>query len=120
MYYYNCKYKRNGHLFQDRFKSEPIEDDSHLLAVLRYIYNNLVRAGLSRSANKYQWSSYNEYLQSNNLVDVEFVLGMMDRDEFINFHSQQDDEIWVFSYTCQASCLIKYEEDMYDKVKKGH
>jgi putative transposase len=46
---------------------------------------------VSRSSDKYPWSSYNEYLKSNNLVDVEFILGMMDRDEFVNFHNQQDD-----------------------------
>ena len=95
VYYYNWKYKRNGHLFQDRFKSEPIDDDSYLLAVLRYIHRNPVEAGLSRSADQYQWSSYNEYLKSNNLVDVGFVLGMMDRDEFVKFHNQQDDEIFL-------------------------
>ena len=92
VYYYNWKYKRSGHLFQDRFKSEPIDDDSYLLAVLRYIHNNPVKAGLSKSADKYQWSSYNEYLELNNLVDIEFVLGMMKADEFAKFHNQQDDE----------------------------
>jgi len=33
VYCFNQKYKRSGHLFQDRFKSEPIEDDSYSLAV---------------------------------------------------------------------------------------
>jgi len=92
VYYYNWKYKRSGHLFQDRFKSEPIEDDSYFLTVLRYIHNNPVKAGLSKCADKYRWSSYNEYVKSNNLVDVEFVLGIMNRDEFINFHKQEDDK----------------------------
>lgn len=92
VYYYNWKYKRSGHLFQDRFKSEPIEDDSYLLSVLRYVHNNPVKAGLSKSADQYQWSSYNEYLKSNDLVDVELVLGMMDRDGFVNFHNQETDK----------------------------
>ena len=30
VYYYNVKYQRVGHLFQDRFKSEPVEDDAYL------------------------------------------------------------------------------------------
>lgn len=91
VYYYNRKYKRSGHLFQDRFKSEPIDDDRYFLAVLRYIHNNPVKAGLVKGTDKYQWSSYNEYLKLNNLVDVEFVLGMINRDEFIKIHNQQDD-----------------------------
>ena len=92
VYYYNWKYKRSGHLFQDRFKSEPIDDDSYLLTVLKYIHNNPVKAGLCKSAEKYQWSSYNEYLKLNNLVDIEFILGMMKVDEFVKLHNQQDDE----------------------------
>ena len=33
VYWYNWKYKRNGHLFQDRFKSEPVENDSYFLTM---------------------------------------------------------------------------------------
>ena len=36
VFWYNWKYKRSGHLFQDRFKSEPINDDRQFIAVLRY------------------------------------------------------------------------------------
>ena len=39
VYYYNVKYQRIGHLFQDRFKSEPVDDDSYFLTVLRYIHS---------------------------------------------------------------------------------
>lgn len=34
-WYYNLKYKSTGHLFQDRYKSENIESDENLLAVIR-------------------------------------------------------------------------------------
>ena len=37
VYWYNQKYDRVGYLFQDRFKSEPVEDDAYFLTVLRYI-----------------------------------------------------------------------------------
>ena len=39
-YYFNKRYGKIGHLFQDRFKSETIENDAQLLAVVRYIHNN--------------------------------------------------------------------------------
>jgi len=65
---------------------EDDEDNQKLLDVLRkckvvseYIHNNPAKAGLSKSADNYQWSSYNEYIQSSNLVDVDFVLGTMNR-----------------------------------------
>jgi putative transposase len=44
-YYFNKKYDRIGHLFQDRFKSEGIESDVYLLSAVRYIHNNPVKAG---------------------------------------------------------------------------
>ena len=39
--WYNNKYSRSGHLFQDRFFSVPIENDKAFLSVLLYIHNNL-------------------------------------------------------------------------------
>ena len=47
VYWYNAKYQRVGHLFQDRFKSEPVEDDEYFLCALRYIHLNPVEAGIS-------------------------------------------------------------------------
>lgn len=44
VYWYNLKYQRTGHLFQDRFKSEPVENISSFFVVLRYIHQNPVKA----------------------------------------------------------------------------
>jgi REP element-mobilizing transposase RayT len=57
-YYFNKKYGRIGHLFQDRFKSEGIDSDAYLLSVVRYIHNNPVKAGLVKNIEEYKWSSY--------------------------------------------------------------
>ena len=43
-YYFNKKYGRIGHLFQDRYKSENIDSNEHLLAAVRYIHKNPVKA----------------------------------------------------------------------------
>lgn len=56
--YFNRTYDRIGHLFQDRFKSELVQDDRYLLAVSRYIHNNPVKAGLVAKPDMYKWSSY--------------------------------------------------------------
>lgn len=61
--FYNWKQGRVGHVFQDRFKSEPIENDAYLLAVVRYIHNNPVKARMVAKPADYRWSSYCEYLQ---------------------------------------------------------
>ena len=46
-----------GHLYQDRFKSLPVQDDHHLLVMLRYIERNPVRAGLVERAQDWRWGS---------------------------------------------------------------
>ena len=53
-----------GHLYQSRFKSFPIEQDSHFLAVCRYVERNALRAGLAKSpdgkqlrAEYWRWGS---------------------------------------------------------------
>lgn len=46
-----------GHVYQGRFKSFPIAADDHLLAVLRYVERNPLRAGLVERAEKWRWGS---------------------------------------------------------------
>lgn len=74
--WYNTKYERVGHLFQDRFLSVPIETDNQFLAVLRYIHRNPVEAGISRTCADYPWSSYAAYSSGverfSNLTDTSF------------------------------------------------
>lgn len=87
VYYYNVKYQRVGHLFQDRFKSEPVEDDAYFLTVLRYIHQNPVKAKLCTKVEDYPYSSFVEYLCDSNAVDTGFVLSMIDRTEFAEFNN---------------------------------
>ena len=47
-----------GHVWQGRFKSPVIQDDNHLLTVLRYIESNPLRAGLVKDLQRYRWTSY--------------------------------------------------------------
>jgi len=46
-----------GHLFQERFHSYPIQQDKHLLAVVRYVECNPVRAKLVAPVEDYPWSN---------------------------------------------------------------
>ena len=43
---FNLKTGRVGHVFQDRFSSEPVESDEYFLTVVRYIHNNPQKAGM--------------------------------------------------------------------------
>ena len=59
--YYNKKYIRFGHLFQDRFKSEPVNDNAYFFTLIQYIHQNPVAAGISCDVASYRWSSWSEY-----------------------------------------------------------
>jgi REP element-mobilizing transposase RayT len=67
--WFNHKYGRVGHLFQDRFRSKPVEDDGYLATVLRYVWNNPVEAGLVERPEDYPWSSRHLLGQRQPLVD---------------------------------------------------
>jgi putative transposase len=49
--------KIGGHLYQGRFRSFPIQEDGHLLTVLRYVEANPLRCGLAGHAGDWPWSS---------------------------------------------------------------
>ncbi len=81
VFWYNWQYSRKGHLFQDRYKSEPVEDDSYFLTALRYIHQNPLKAGLVENIDAYKWSSYREYLGQPFLVDVDYVFSLFAQDK---------------------------------------
>ena len=60
-YYFNQKYEHVGHLFQDRFRSETVNDMEYFVQLLRYIHQNPVAGGLVRDVRDYRWSSWREY-----------------------------------------------------------
>ncbi|OPZ75613.1 MAG: Transposase IS200 like protein [Firmicutes bacterium ADurb.Bin456] len=78
--YFNRKYGHTGHVFQGRYKAFPVRDDSYLLAVLRYIHQNPVRAGVCQGVCEYKWSSdsyYREHKNHNNWVRVDLALDIL-------------------------------------------
>ena len=81
VYWYNKKYNRSGHLFQDRFKSEVVESDEYVLTVLKYIHYNPIKAGITKSLKQYEWSSYQEYIEGGRIVSVDFVLGIFSEEK---------------------------------------
>lgn len=93
VYWYNWKYYRKGHLFQDRFKSEPIEDEKYLLTAIRYIHQNPVKAGIVEKIEAYEYSSFKEYEQEENrLTDREFVYNIVNKEGFIEFNKEENED----------------------------
>jgi len=65
--YLNKKYKRVGHVFQDKFKAVLIENDPQLMWTSSYIHMNPVKDNLVRNPGDYTWSSFNDYTEKRNL-----------------------------------------------------
>ena len=91
---FNHRHERVGHLFQDRFWSEPIESNERLLSTVRYIHLNPVRAGVCSQPDRYRHSSYNTYMatyesrigNSSTLLTTELVESLMSKGQFLEWH----------------------------------
>ncbi len=54
---FNRRHDRVGHLFQGRYKAFVVQKDRYLFALLRYIHENPVRAGIVKRPQDFSWSS---------------------------------------------------------------
>jgi putative transposase len=55
--WYHAKYKTSGHVWQGRYKAFLIQEDHHLLTVMRYVERNALRANLVERAEDWEWGS---------------------------------------------------------------
>jgi putative transposase len=55
--WHHAKYSTTGRLWQGRFKAFVIQEDHHLLTVMRYVERNALRAKLIERAEDWQWGS---------------------------------------------------------------
>ncbi len=104
VYWYNWKYSRAGHLFQDRFRSEPVETDEYFLTVMRYIHQNPLKAGIVKEIQEYPWSSYREYSQKPVICDIKFALNMF------SLEPEKALRIWVkFNQEINKDQCLEYD-----------
>jgi len=89
--YYNHKYNRVGHLFQNRFKSILCQSDNYFLTLIKYIHLNPLKANIVRNVKElefFPWCGHqvltgNKYLEWQNTSEV---LQAFDTDEKIAVH----------------------------------
>ena len=120
VYWYNWKYQRVGNLFQDRFKSEAVENDAYFLVVQRYIHQNPIKAGLVNRIEQYRWSSFNEYVTRTQVVDSDILLKMLNEKQreairsFIEYNNEVND------YDCldMEDRIPITDEEARDIIKK--
>jgi REP element-mobilizing transposase RayT len=77
--YFNRKHRTVGHLFQGRYKAILCDRDAYLLALIKYIHLNPVRAKIVKTPDEYAWSGHRNYIQKTEgkgLTDTDQVLRM--------------------------------------------
>jgi REP element-mobilizing transposase RayT len=74
-FYYRKVKGGKGYVFQDRFKSILIQNESYLLNAILYVVQNPVKAKCTERFNDYPWSSGSLYFsgERNSFIDVNFV-----------------------------------------------
>lgn len=90
--YFNKKYDRIGHLYQDRFASEIIENNRYLVVVCRYILLNPEKAGMCK-ASLYKWSSYHSYKSPKRSLCRKMIPGLIGSlQEFYKYISEENND----------------------------
>lgn len=93
--WYNHKHQRVGHLFQDRFRSENVENDLYFMTVLRYILRNPAKAGMEERPGNYRWSSYLAYENGcGSITDTQFAVDLFgSREELVSFVQMNNEDV---------------------------
>ncbi|RCX06731.1 REP element-mobilizing transposase RayT [Anaerobacterium chartisolvens] len=125
--YYNRRYGRHGHLFQGRFASKIVDNDTYSLTLSAYIHNNTKDLpGYSGREELYPYSSYGIYTgrlkDMEGIVDTEFLLQLFSRDK-----KEARRKYWYFTESMRETGIMRevdegimkeYTENCYESGKK--
>ena len=125
--YINRTYCRTGTLWEGRYKASLVDSDAYLLACMRYIEMNPVRAGMVHNPGEYIWSSYLKNAQGHHdrLIQPHQVyksLGTPDLDRedayraLFRYHLE-DEQVHAIRAALSHE-LVLGEEDFKDKVQR--
>ncbi|RXM58961.1 transposase [Clostridium tetani] len=137
---FNKRYKRRGHLFQDRFKSKIIDSQKYLITASAYIHNNPVDIQrYSKHPEKYKFSSLAVYLGFKKdpfkILDENYIMQFLGnnpelaRKNYIRLICMSNDEESIKSfkfqnekttYTSERKSIIRdcTPEDVIDFISK--
>lgn len=123
---FNRKYDVDGPLFRGRYKSVLVEEDSHLLELLRYIHLNPVKANIATSLDNYPWSSHKGYLSGSRgwgWLTQDPLLTMFSKNRkqayaaYLSFvHKQDSEEIETF-FSRQNVAPVFGSHSFIEKIK---
>ncbi|MCL2375152.1 MAG: transposase [Firmicutes bacterium] len=123
--YFNWSQNRVGYVFRGRFKSEAIRDEKHLVYCVAYIQNNPLKAGMVDNAEEYKYSSYQDYLKSEGLVNFEEASIFYDTDpeNMRAIMAERTDRLWLEHEFCSITTQgivnaveLKYKNNPKDNI----
>lgn len=109
--YYNKEKNRVGYVFRDRYKCQPIYEETHLISCLVYIHKNPVKAGIVSNVEDYEFSSFHEFFKQESDIGTDSIKEIVAAKNFPEYF----EEIHHKTY---AEEWIEYKEKDYDKVEK--
>ena len=98
--YFNKKYNRVGHLFQNRFFSQKVDNLNYFLTLCKYVHRNHEKAGIE-DTGKYRWSSFKEYLNKETIINKKILLHYYNDDinELKNYTLTNNDLEDIYNYS---------------------
>ena len=125
--YVNRLERRSGTLWESRYKSSPIQTDEYLLACIRYVELNPVRARRVADAQDYRWSSYQARMNGHARVMPDFdpcylALGASTEERQIRYREYLQSAIpdgeWAFIQEAVARGQLTGNGRYVEEVKK--
>ena len=118
VYWYNQKYQRVGHLFQDRYRSENVETNQYFMTVLRYILQNPMKAGIESRPGSYPWSSYLAYEKgAGSITDTQYAMDLFGgRDTLISFVQQSNDDTAMDEIICDRRLREALAKETMERI----
>ena len=114
--YFNKRFNRVGHLFQNRFFSKKVENLNYFLTVCKYIHRNPEKANMEKTEN-YKWSSYREYVGKEKFINKNVLLHYFGNsiEEFKKFTLINDDKEQIYYYS-DFELITKLSEDEVSNI----
>ena len=116
--FYNELNNRVGHVFRNRYQSQPILNQEHLYHCLAYIHNNPVKAGMVNNPGDYRYSSYNDFIKNNGIIGkdvIKFLFGSdydyLDMFKTLHHQDLAGQEKFIDTYSTDIDYLIKEFEE---------
>ncbi len=132
--YYNKKYKRSGHLWQDRFKSRYIFDENYLFVLFKYLEFNPLVAKMSKKAGEYKYTLLHDIIKGSvrSCMKDSFVLQWYDStaellkaiglkmssEEFEKIEQFQKDSTTYKSNPKRVEQKLKLKDYFHDEMSK--